>query len=84
MAAAIKFTTSGVVKHGRLAFVPGTAYAFEDPDAASYFKGCGWAEDTTDEPQVTFSLGEIDIDPETVFGGGPNKGRKVADLIAGA
>lgn len=74
---AIKFTTSGVVKHGKLSFAPGVAYAFEDPDAEPFFIAAGWAERTKDKPVHTFTLGEIDIDPATVFGGGDKKGQAV-------
>lgn len=82
MAGAIKF--KGLTKKDRLAFVPGTAYAFEDPAAVPYFKACGWADDTDDEPVVTIGLGELSFDdPDAYIGGGPNKGRKVSDLIAG-
>ncbi len=38
------------VKHGRLDFHPTIPYGFEDPDAAPYFKACGWAEDSSAEP----------------------------------
>lgn len=61
------------VKHGTCDFHPGVVYAFEDPDAAPYFLACGWAEEVDAEPAVTFSLGELDIDPCTIFGDGPNK-----------
>lgn len=74
---AIKFITPGIVKHGTLTFSPGVSYAFEDKDAEPYFIGAGWAETTKDDPVHTFTLGEIDIDPATVFGGGQNKGQVV-------
>lgn len=74
---AIKFTTAGVVKHGKLSFAPGVSYAFEDTDAEPYFIAAGWASPTKDAPVHTFTLGEIDIDPGTVFGGGDKKGQAV-------
>jgi len=80
---AIKFTTAGIVKHGKLSFAPGVAYAFEDKDAEPYFIAAGWAEATHDAPVHTYSLGEIDIDPATVFGGGSNKGKPVLAKVKG-
>lgn len=74
---AIKFATTGVVKHGKLSFAPGISYAFEDPDAEAYFIAAGWAARTKDAPVHTFTLGEIDIDPATVFGGGAKRGQAV-------
>jgi hypothetical protein len=58
------------VKHGRLDFHPKLVYGFEDPDAAPYFKRCGWAIDVPDdqEPDVVVTMDELDIDPLTVFG----------------
>lgn len=64
-------------KHGKLDFHPGVKYQFEDVDAVPYFKACGWVEDATGEADVIVSIKEIDIDPETVWGTGPNKGAKV-------
>lgn len=62
------------VKHGRCDFHPGPVYGFDDPDAAPYFIACGWAADATGEDvAVAISLEEIDIDPCTIFGDGPNK-----------
>jgi hypothetical protein len=66
-----------LVKHGRLAFTPGPAYAFEDPDAEPYFTKMGWAEPTDDAADFTIPLGDIDIDPATVFADGPQKGQRV-------
>lgn len=66
------------VKHGRLDFHPTIAYGFEDPDAAPYFKACGWADDAEGDPVVTISIEELDIDPCTVWGGGgDNRGKFV-------
>lgn len=81
---AIKFTTPGVVKHGKLSFAPGVAYAFEDPDAEPYFIAAGWAAKTKEAPVHTFTLGEIDIDPATVFGSGDKKGQPVLPAKAEA
>lgn len=61
------------VKHGRLDFHPGVVYEFEDPDAAPYFKACGWADDSIDPVAVTIGIEELDIDPCTIFGDGVNR-----------
>lgn len=68
---AIKFNQR--VKHGGHDFHPGVAYSFDDADAEPYFKICGWAEDTDDDPAVTFTAGEVDIDPCTIWADGANK-----------
>lgn len=65
------------IKHGTLDFHPSIAYGFDDPDAAPYFKACGWADDTDDVPVVTITSGEVDIDPCTIWGDGPDKGKFV-------
>jgi hypothetical protein len=70
-------TFKSLTKHGRLAFAPGPKYAFEDPDAAPYFLAMGWAEKAEGEPDFVIPIGELDIDPETVFADGPNKGQRV-------
>lgn len=70
---------SGVSKHGRHAFTPGPAYQFEDADAEPYFVAMGWAETTTDPADFTIPIGEVDIDPATVFADGPDKGRRVLE-----
>lgn len=70
------------VKHGKLDFHPKVVYGFEDPDAPVYFKAMGWAAETSEKPEVTITIGELDIDPDTVFGDGPNKGRKVMEVAA--
>lgn len=64
------------VKHGRLDLHPGPVYGFEDPDAAPYFKACGWADDVPDDtdPDVTITIGELDVDPLTVWGTEGNPG----------
>ena len=69
----------GMVKHGRLAFTPGPVYGFEDPDAVPYFEAMGWATATDDPADFEIPLGELDIDPETVFGDGPRKGQRVLE-----
>jgi hypothetical protein len=65
------------VKHGVLDFHPTIAYGFKDPDAAPYFKACGWAEDTEDEPVVVLTIDELDVDPCTIWGDGEHKGKFV-------
>jgi hypothetical protein len=79
----VKF--NGVTLHGTLRFEPGVAYAFEDEDAEPYFKAAGWAEDSDEEPVRTFTKGEIDIDPNTVFGTTehPHYGKRVKDVMDG-
>lgn len=74
---AIMFITTGIVKHGKQSFAPGVPYAFEDADAEPYFIAAGWAKKTKDAPVHTFTLGEVDIDPATVFGGGDKRGMAV-------
>lgn len=68
-----------MVKHGRAAFTPGPVYAFEDADAVPYFVAMGWATETADPADFTIPLGEIDIDPTTVFADGPKKGLRVME-----
>jgi hypothetical protein len=68
---------SEVVKHGIHQFMPGVAYGFEDLDAAPYFTAMGWATVSDKEPVKVFTLGEVDIDPETIHGSGPRKGQLV-------
>ena len=77
----IKFKSR--TKHGKSDFHPGVKYGFEDPDAAPYFKAAGWAEDATGKADVVVTLGEVDIDPETRFGGGPKRGAKVMEAARG-
>lgn len=66
-----------VVRHGTHQFAPGIAYGFEDPDAVPYFTAMGWADRSDQEPVITLSLGEVDIDPATVYGSGPRRGQLV-------
>lgn len=67
------------VKHGRLDFHAGVVYGFEAVDAAPFFKACGWAIDSFEQPAVIINQDEIDIDPETTFADGPNRGRRVLE-----
>ncbi|MBA2720089.1 MAG: hypothetical protein H0U52_12765 [Chloroflexi bacterium] len=64
------------VKHGRVLLPMNTPVAFEDPDAAPYFLNAGWASETAEEPVLTYSAEEIEVDPETVHA---NTTRKVMD-----
>lgn len=75
----IVFNQLGGVRHGRFHFIDGVPYGFEDPDAAPYFIACGWADRAGDgvEPKQIITVEEIDIDPCTVWGDGPNKGKFV-------
>jgi len=72
---AVKFHSPTL--HGTIRFVPGVPLAFEDPDAEDYFEAAKFADYTDEEPVMTYGLGEVDIDPETVFGSGAN----VGDLV---
>lgn len=72
---AIKF--SGPTRHGHHTFAPTIALAFDDEDAETYFVKAGFAEATNDEPVMTYPAGSVEIDPETVFGDGPNRGKLV-------
>lgn len=71
------FIFSNVTKQGKVQLAPGVPYGFEDPDAIPYFSAMGWGEESDKDPVVTITLGEFDIDPETVFADGPNKGQLV-------
>ncbi len=59
-------------------FLKGTVVKFEDPDAVNYFTNFGWADTSDDEPQLTLTKEELDIDPETVQNA---TGLKVQDII---
>ena len=76
-------TFKGVTKHGRFTFMPGIVYGFEDPDAVPYFVAAGWADPSNEDPAMIVTLEEIDIDPETVFAGGTNRGKKVMETLNG-
>ena len=69
-------------KHGRLDFYPTIPYGFEDPDAAPYFKACGWVEDSDQAPLAIFSVDELDIDPDTIIQTGDNTGKTFAEVKA--
>lgn len=75
----VEFTEE--VKHGTgdkfHRFSRSQVVAFEDPDAADYFVKLGWAKPSTDEPMLTLTQEELDIDPETIQN---ESGLKVADL----
>lgn len=76
--AAGKVVFNQVVSHSGVSFIPNkVVYGFEDPDAAPYFVAAGWAEDSPEDPDITVPSGVIEIDPETVFATGPNRGQKV-------
>lgn len=74
----------GETKQDRMTFYPKLVYAFEDPDAKAYFLAMGWAEETADPADVTVTLDEINIDPETVWADGPLKGTPVMPERAAA
>src|SRR4051812_31039788 len=72
------------VKHGTHRLHKRLVARFEDPDAAPYFVRAGWAEFTDKEPDVTFTEGEVEIDPETIMGNngpdGTSPGLLVKDI----
>lgn len=68
-------------KHGKLRFPANTVILFEDGDAADYFVKAGWAKPASGKPNMTIGKDELDIDPETVMGNGPNQGLLVNDII---
>jgi len=72
-------------KHGVHRFFDGLVAQFEDPDAAPYFVRAGWASFSSKEPKVTYTQGEVDIDPETIMGNegpeGTKPGLKVSDVV---
>ena len=72
---AIKFNQP--VKHGRHLFTPGATVSFKDKDAEAYFKAAGWATASRAKVQHTYSAGEVEIDPETVFATGNKRGQRV-------
>lgn len=71
----IKFSSPTL--HGTAKFAPGISTAFEDADAEPYFIAAFGAETTDEPPVMTYSLGEVDIDPQTIFGNGPQVGQLV-------
>ncbi len=75
---------TGRVRQGKVEFHPGVLYGFEDPDAAEYFETLGWAERVKGDPEVVITIDELDIDPETVWGYGPDKGNPVMPERAAA
>lgn len=75
---------TGRVRQGKVEFHPGVLYGFEDPDAGAYFEKLGWAEPAKGEPEVVITIEELDIDPETVWGFGPDKGEPVMPERAAA
>lgn len=71
----IKFNE--VTRHGRQVMMPGIVYGFEDPDAEPYFIKAFGARKSTRKPTHIFTQEEVSVDPDTVFGDGPNKGERV-------
>lgn len=65
-----------VVKHDKREFAPGVAYDV-DADAANYFITAGWAEETPDPASITVGADEIAVDPSTIWGNGPDRGKRV-------
>lgn len=56
-----------LVRHDGLQLGAGVSTAFEDERAEEYFIAAGWAEATTDAPQVTYPKGSLRIDQSTIF-----------------
>lgn len=73
---ATKITFNEVVKHGKKEFVPNTVYEVSD-EAAAYFIAAGWAKTSTAKATVTVQPGEVAVDPSTVWGSGPDRGKRV-------
>lgn len=71
------FIFSQRIKVGKLDLHPGVIYGFEDPDAVPYFEACGWGDRSSDDPALALGIDEIDIDPVTIFGTGPDRGKYV-------
>lgn len=78
---AVKFHSPTL--HGTTRFVPGVPLGFEDPDADEYFERAGFAVPTDEDPVITYGVGEVDIDPQTVFGSGAFVGELVLPPIEG-
>ena len=74
----------GRVRQNKTEFHPKVNYGFEDPDAADFFIALGWADTVDAEPDVTITADELDIDPETVWAYGPEKGNPVMPERAAA
>lgn len=68
---------NGPTKHGTMTFEPTTVMAFEDTMAEAYFVAAGFAKASTKRPTVTHPAGTVEIDINTQFGTGPNRGAKV-------
>lgn len=70
-------TFNQLTKHGTLCLLPGSTVAFDDKGAEEYFIAAGFASKSSKKPDHTFPKGSVEIDPETVFGGGDKIGQKV-------
>jgi hypothetical protein len=64
------------VKHGKREFVPGVVYGVS-AEAGAYFLATGWASETADPAVVTVDAAETEIDPNTIWGTGENRGQPV-------
>jgi hypothetical protein len=73
---------SSPTRHGPNTFAPGVSLAFEDARAEDYFVAAGWASTTKKEPAMTYPEGTVEIDPQTVFADGPNKGALVMEEVS--
>lgn len=67
----------GVVKHNKREYAPGVVYQIEDAQAAQYFISAGWATATDEPAGVVVPAEEAAVDPNTVWGTGPNRGSLV-------
>lgn len=73
----IKFNT--LVKHERVMFSPAIVYGFSEANVAAYFIAAGMAAESEDPADVEIAAGEVTVDPDTVFGTGPNRGKLVLE-----
>lgn len=68
-------------KHGTEEFARNGVYAFGDADAEAYFRKAGVAAVAPiPSVPVLIPVGSITIDPTTVMGNGPKRGRRVMEL----
>jgi hypothetical protein len=80
----VKFTGPSVTKQDRLVIAPTVPTAFEDDHAEEYFVSMGWAEETNEDPVVTYPEGSVNIDPKAIFADGPKKGQFILPALAAA
>lgn len=66
-------------KHDIHQFAEGAVVEFEDSKAAAYFIALGAAKPAAGNstPDMVMGVGDLHIDPNTVWGSGSNRGKKV-------